>query len=145
VIQAFAALPADRRWIATGTPIVNSPSDLGSLLTCLRVWKPLDQAQYFKSLLLRPLKTGQPQAGKLLQALVGQVLLRRTKDSKDASGRSLVSLPSIEYFQVPVPLDQETRTLYDELHEISRNKFQEALRTGQVGDNSGIKVTRCVC
>lgn len=90
------------------------------------------QAQYFKSLLLRPLKAGQPHAGKLLQALVGQVLLRRTKDSKDAAGKSLVSLPSIEYFQVPVQLDKETRSLYDELHEVSKKRFQEALRTGQV-------------
>lgn len=92
----------------------------------------LRQAQYFKSLLLRPLKNGNPAAGKLLQALVGQVLLRRTKDSKDASGRNLVSLPPIEYFRVPVQLDPETRATYDEMHEMSRERFQEAMATGQV-------------
>lgn len=27
-MQAFAALKAERRWVATGTPIVNSPGQL---------------------------------------------------------------------------------------------------------------------
>lgn len=88
--------------------------------------------EYFKSLLLRPLKNGDGSAGKLLQALVAQTLLRRTKDSKDAQGNRLVSLPPIEYFQVPVQLDDETRQLYDEMYEASRERFREALRTGGV-------------
>lgn len=122
--------------------------DLGSLLTCLRICKPLDQvsqsipgmsaladspkAEYFKSLLLRPLKNGRASAGKLLQALVAQSLLRRTKESQDAGGNLLVTLPPIEYFRVPVQLDEDTRKLYDEMYEASRERFQEALRTGGV-------------
>ncbi|WRT66541.1 uncharacterized protein IL334_003500 [Kwoniella shivajii] len=128
--QGFAVLQADRRWVCTGTPIVNSPSDLGSLLTCLQLCKPLDQAAYFKTLLLRPLKRGDPVAGRLLQALIGEVLLRRTKDSRDAKGAKLIELPSIEYFQVGVRLDDETRKIYDEIMEGSRQRFREALETG---------------
>lgn len=40
---AFAALSAERRWICTGTPIVNSLADLGSILTCLQLCAPLDK------------------------------------------------------------------------------------------------------
>jgi SWI/SNF-related matrix-associated actin-dependent regulator of chromatin subfamily A3 len=90
------------------------------------------QAEYFKSLLLRPLKNGSPAAGKLLQALVGQSLLRRTKDSKDASGGLLVTLPPIEHFQVPVQLDEDTRALYDEMYNASRERFQQSLLAGGV-------------
>jgi hypothetical protein len=39
-----------------------------------------------------------------------------------------VDLPPIEYFQVPVQLDEETRDLYDQIQEVST----EALITGQV-------------
>jgi SWI/SNF-related matrix-associated actin-dependent regulator of chromatin subfamily A3 len=61
---AYAGLKAARRWICTGksplnpltsgTPIVNSPADLGSLLTCIQVCKPLDQVGPPKTLLTRP-------------------------------------------------------------------------------------------
>ncbi|ORY32870.1 SNF2 family N-terminal domain-domain-containing protein [Naematelia encephala] len=129
--QAFVAVEAERRWVCTGTPIVNSPADLGSLLTCLKVCKPLDQDQYFKSLLLRPLRNGSAAAGKLLQALVGQILIRRTKETKDAAGSRLVELPPLEFFQVPIELDDETRTVYDEVQAACANKFQETLRSGE--------------
>jgi SWI/SNF-related matrix-associated actin-dependent regulator of chromatin subfamily A3 len=88
-----------------------------------------DQAEYFKTLLLRPIKNGDPAAGKLLQALVGQILLRRTKESKDLDGKRLVDLPPIEYFEVKVALDEETKTLYDEIFRVST----EAFIAGQVG------------
>jgi SWI/SNF-related matrix-associated actin-dependent regulator of chromatin subfamily A3 len=122
----------------------------------LKICKPLDQvsshgrpqahfqAEYFKSLLLRPLKNGAPEAGKLLQALVGQSLLRRTKDSRDASGRLLVTLPPIEHFQVPVALDEATRGLYDEMYAVSRERFQKALLSGEgVRHGDLIKVADC--
>ncbi|WWC70170.1 uncharacterized protein I206_104118 [Kwoniella pini CBS 10737] len=140
--QGFAALQANRRWVCTGTPIVNSPSDLGSLLTCLQICKPLDKSEYFKTLLLRPLRRGDPTAGKLLQALVGEVLLRRTKDSKDSKGRKLIELPKIEYFRVGVKLDEETRKGYDEILEGSRQRFREALETGQGTANVLSMLTR---
>ncbi|WWC94582.1 hypothetical protein V866_001429 [Kwoniella sp. B9012] len=140
--QVFAALQAERRWIYTGTPIVNSPSDLGSLLTCLKICKPLDQPDYFKTLLLRPLKRGDPTAARLLQALVGEVLLRRTKDSRDSIGHKLIELPGIEYFRVGVKLDEDTRKVYDEILEGSRQRFQEAMETGQGTANVLSMLTR---
>ncbi|WWC89156.1 uncharacterized protein L201_004074 [Kwoniella dendrophila CBS 6074] len=140
--QGFAMLQAEKRWICTGTPIVNSPSDLGSLLTCLQICKPLDQPEYFKTLLLRPLKRGDPVAARLLQALVGEVLLRRTKDSRDKQGKKLIALPSIEYFRVGVKLDEETRNVYDEVFEGSRQRFQQAMETGQGTANVLSMLTR---
>lgn len=77
---------------------------------------------------MRPVKNGDVAAGKLLQALVGQILLRRTKDSTDKSGKRLVDLPTIEYFQATITLDEETRALYDEIQQASA----EALLSGQV-------------
>jgi SWI/SNF-related matrix-associated actin-dependent regulator of chromatin subfamily A3 len=132
VTQAFAALQAERRWICTGTPIVNSPADLGSLLTCIKMCAPLDQSEYFRTLVLRPLKNGSPEAARLLQGIVGQALLRRTKETKDKDGKPLVSLPPIEYYQVPVKLDEETRRTYDEVHAESRRRFEESIRSGEV-------------
>ncbi len=81
---------------------------------------------------MRPLNAGDPAAGKLLQALVGQVLLRRTKESKDSKGQRIVELPPIEYFQCPVQLDPEARRLYDQVRVASAKRFQEAQQSGEV-------------
>jgi hypothetical protein len=43
-----------------------------------------------------------------------------------------VQLPPIEYFQCPVILDDDTRRMYNEVREISAQRFQEAVRTGLV-------------
>ena len=85
---------------------------------------------YFKALLLRPLRSGDPAAGKLLQALIGQILLRRTKETKDAAGKRIIELPPVQFFQVPVQLDEDTRLLYDEVLTTSQRRFQEALAGG---------------
>lgn len=130
--KAFASLDAERRWVVTGTPIVNAPNDLGSLLTCIKVCAPLDQHQYFRSLVLRPLKAGSPEGGRLLQAIVGQTLLRRTKDTKDKEGNKLVALPPIEYYQCPVKLDPKTRDIYDVVMKESVRRFKESIDSGEV-------------
>jgi hypothetical protein len=46
-MQAFAALQAERRWVATGTPIVNSPgkhqqTTNSEKLIHRRPWLPID-------------------------------------------------------------------------------------------------------
>lgn len=131
--QAFCALQAERRWIATGTPIVNSPTDLGTLLACTRVCAPLDRAEFFKARVLRPLRAGSQEAGRLLQGIVGQVLLRRTKDTVGADGERIVQLPPIEYYQCEVALDPDTRRTYDAVLAASKRLFEESLRSGEVG------------
>ncbi|KAJ4477055.1 SNF2 family N-terminal domain-containing protein [Lentinula edodes] len=127
--QAVCALEADRRWVLTGTPIINSPRDLGSLLTFLRICRPLDNADFFKRLLLRPLKDGIPSGAELLRALMSHVCLRRTKEMQDGAGNPLVPLPPVEIIKIPVTLSDEARSLYEEVERLSGQKF-EALMHG---------------
>ncbi|ODO09326.1 hypothetical protein I350_02926 [Cryptococcus amylolentus CBS 6273] len=127
----FTNLKAERRWVCTGTPIVNSPNDLGSLLSCLHICSPLNDPAYFRALLLRPLSRGDPAAHKLLQAVVSQTLLRRTKDSKGADGKKVVELPELEFFKVGVTMDEETRAVYEEVMEHSRTEFEANMRSGE--------------
>ncbi|KAG5353743.1 hypothetical protein C0989_002526 [Termitomyces sp. Mn162] len=67
IAKAVCGLTAQRRWVLTGTPIINSPRDLGSLLTFLQICRPLDNEEFFKRLLLRPLKDGDPAGAELLR------------------------------------------------------------------------------
>lgn len=74
--------------------------DLGSILTFLQICRPLDNEDFYKRLLLRPLKNGDPSGVELLrvrsmhlvvsdrltkiwflvQALMSHVCIRRTKE-----------------------------------------------------------------
>ena len=72
--------------------------DLGSLLTFLRICHPLDQDDFFKRMVLRPLKDGDPAGAELLRvsptkscreveveltalkALMSHICIRRTKE-----------------------------------------------------------------
>ncbi|KAJ3733451.1 SNF2 family N-terminal domain-containing protein [Lentinula guzmanii] len=134
--QAVCALEAERRWILTGTPIINSPRDLGSLLTFLRICHPLDKEDFYKRLLLRPLKDGNPSGAELLRvrviattALMSHICLRRTKEMQDSAGNPLVPLPPVEMIKVQVTLNDEARSLYEEVEQLSGEKF-EALMNG---------------
>lgn len=127
--QACCALEADRRWILTGTPIINSPRDLGSMMSFLRICKPLDEEDFFKRLLLRPLKAGDPSGAELLRALMSQICLRRTKEMQDSEGRSLVPLPPVDVTVIPVTLDEETRKVYDEVEELSRRHVESFMNS----------------
>lgn len=81
--QGCRELQGELRWVITGTPIINGASvgpvhfllptisefrqDLSSLLSFLRVFKPLDDPEYFKRLLTRPLGRRDPTGAELLK------------------------------------------------------------------------------
>lgn len=136
--MSVCALDGQRRWILSGTPIINSPRDLGSLLTFLRICQPLHDEEMFKRLLLRPLKNGEPQGVDLLRAIMSQSCIRRTKEMKTSDGTALVPLPPVEVIQIPVTLSEEARELYDAVEDYSRMRIERAM-TAQGGFNTAIQ------
>ncbi|KAJ7346747.1 SNF2 family N-terminal domain-containing protein [Mycena albidolilacea] len=127
--KAVCALPAQRRWALAATPIINSPKDLGSILTFLQICRPLDNEDFFKRLLLRPLKDGDPAGADLLRNLMNHICIRRTKEMQDADGNSLVPLPPVEMIIVPVALSDEARGMYDEVEELSKKRVEACMRS----------------
>ncbi|KAJ7251551.1 SNF2 family N-terminal domain-containing protein [Mycena haematopus] len=126
--KGACALTAQRRWALAATPIINSPKDLGSLLTFLQICSPLDKEDFFKRLLLRPLKDGDPAGADLLRNLMNCICIRRTKEMQDADGNSLVPLPPVEMIIVPVTLSDEARAMYDEVEHLSKTRVEAYMR-----------------
>ncbi|THH29944.1 hypothetical protein EUX98_g4232 [Antrodiella citrinella] len=113
---------------------INSPKDLGSILTFLRICRPLDNEDFFKRMLLRPLKDGEPAGAEMLRALMSQICIRRTKEMQDSDGNHLVPLPPVEVTMVPVALDPKARELYDAVEELCQQRFDNLVnRHGGVG------------
>ncbi|KAH8828492.1 SNF2 family N-terminal domain-containing protein [Flagelloscypha sp. PMI_526] len=126
--KACCGMTAERRWVLTGTPIINSPRDLGSILTFLKICAPLDNEDFFKRLVLRPLKDANPDGAQLLSGIMSSICIRRTKEMQDKNGNPLVPLPPVEQIVVPVTLSAEARDLYDQVEEISGQRVESLLR-----------------
>ncbi|KAH9903989.1 RAD5-like protein [Xylariomycetidae sp. FL2044] len=91
VSKAACALQATSRWILSGTPIVNDSYDFHSILHFLRIRGGIEEKAVFALKIARPLaasravQNGQEtrsEADVLLQSLVQDLCLRRTKDMK---------------------------------------------------------------
>ncbi|GAA6024936.1 hypothetical protein JCM11491_000961 [Sporobolomyces phaffii] len=119
--RAAAELKAERRWILTGTPIVNAAADLGAMIQFLRICKPLDDPEMWKRYVPIKREKGKPPAppdpetAQLLRAVVLSSTLRRTKNMVDANGQPLVKLPELASYQIKVKLSGSARETYDEV------------------------------
>ncbi|XP_007425878.2 transcription termination factor 2, partial [Python bivittatus] len=133
---AACKLKATARWAVTGTPIQNNLLDMYSLLRFLRC-SPFDEFKVWKS----QVDNNRRKGGERLMILTRCLLLRRTKDQLDSSGKPLVSLPQ-RYVQVHrLKLSEDEQSVYDVLFKRSRStlqsflKHQETSYTGYSGDN----------
>ncbi|GAA5997106.1 hypothetical protein JCM5350_005383 [Sporobolomyces pararoseus] len=119
--RAAAELTAERRWILTGTPIVNAAADLGAMIQFLRICKPLDDPEVWKRYVPikrekgKPPAPPDPQTAQLLRAVVLSSTLRRTKNMVDSKGQPLVKLPELASYQIKVKLTGQARETYDEV------------------------------
>ncbi|KIP02391.1 hypothetical protein PHLGIDRAFT_297330 [Phlebiopsis gigantea 11061_1 CR5-6] len=120
--KAVCGFVAQRRWVLTGTPIINSPADLGSILKFLQICAPLDNEDFYKRMVLRPLKDADPAGVDLMKALMSSICIRRTKEMQDSEGNHLVPLPPVDITVVKVTLTDEARELYDAVDEISKER-----------------------
>ncbi|KAB1273780.1 Transcription termination factor 2 [Camelus dromedarius] len=82
---AVCKLQAQARWAVTGTPIQNNLLDMYSLLKFLRC-SPFDDFNLWRS----QVDNGSKKGGERLNILTKSLLLRRTKDQLDSTGRPLV-------------------------------------------------------
>ncbi|KAK5724308.1 hypothetical protein LTR15_004352 [Elasticomyces elasticus] len=127
---AVYALAAHARWVLTGTPIVNSLKDLYSLLRFIGITGGLNELQIFNSVLVRPLKDGDPSATFLLQAIMTSFTLRRRKEMAFIDLR----LPALEERILSVEFTKKEAERYDALLGEARGLLQDVERKAKPKD-----------
>uniref|UniRef100_A0A8C9Y7P5 Transcription termination factor 2 n=1 Tax=Sander lucioperca TaxID=283035 RepID=A0A8C9Y7P5_SANLU len=106
--MAVCQLRARARWAVTGTPIQNNLLDMYSLLKFLRC-SPFDEYKLWKA----QVDNGSNRGRERLNILTRTLLLRRTKDQKDSTGKPLVSLPDRTCEVHQLKLSQDEQAVYD--------------------------------
>uniref|UniRef100_A0A668AIQ6 Transcription termination factor 2 n=1 Tax=Myripristis murdjan TaxID=586833 RepID=A0A668AIQ6_9TELE len=106
--MAVCRLRARARWAVTGTPIQNNLLDMYSLLKFLRC-SPFDEFKLWKA----QVDNGSKRGGERLNILTRTLLLRRTKDQLDSTGKPLVSLPDRTCEVHRLKLSEDEQAVYD--------------------------------
>ncbi|NXJ95739.1 TTF2 factor, partial [Corythaixoides concolor] len=120
---AVCKLRASARWAVTGTPIQNNLLDMYSLLRFLRC-SPFDEYKVWKYQVDNNTKKG----GERLSLFTRSLLLRRTKDQLDSTGKPLVSLPQRSTQLHQLKLSAEEQSVYNVLFARSRSTLQSYLK-----------------
>ncbi|XP_075416089.1 transcription termination factor 2 isoform X2 [Tenrec ecaudatus] len=126
---AVCKLQAHARWAVTGTPIQNNLLDMYSLLKFLRC-SPFDDFNLWKS----QVDNGSKKGGERLSILTKSLLLRRTKDQLDATGKPLVLLPQRQCQLHRLRLSEDEEAVYNVFFAKSRSALQSYLKRHENGD-----------
>ncbi|XP_036128564.1 transcription termination factor 2 [Molossus molossus] len=127
---AVCKLQARARWAVTGTPIQNNLLDMYSLLKFLRC-SPFDEFNLWRS----HVDNGTKKGGERLSILTKSLLLRRTKDQLDSTGKPLVMLPQRKFQLHHLKLSEDEEAVYSVLFTRSRSALQSYLKRQERGDN----------
>ena len=121
---------ADRKWALTGTPFVNRPDDIHSLLAFLEV-APLADKAIFKRAITIPIQSGNDIGLSRLRTTMAHIALRRSKAVANVKlVPKDVQLRSVSF------LDDGHKALYDALFGTVRAAFGACI---QDDDNSAMK------
>ncbi|XP_062862759.1 transcription termination factor 2 [Trichomycterus rosablanca] len=129
--MAVCKLRAKARWAVTGTPIQNNLLDMYSLIKFLRC-SPFDEYKLWKA----QVDNGSKRGGERLNLLTRSLLLRRTKDQLDSTGKPLVTLPDRSCKIHRVKLSNDEQSVYDVVFAQSRSTLQSYLKRHEGGDTT---------
>jgi SWI/SNF-related matrix-associated actin-dependent regulator of chromatin subfamily A3 len=119
------------RWCLTGTPFVNKPDDIRSLLWFLGV-QPLCQNSVFQKFVKEPIKKRKERGLLVVRAMMAHISLRRKKVEVE----NVIQLPpkTVEIVKVPFP-EGIHKSIHDDLYESARQTFIALFR------NMGAEIT----
>ena len=135
--RACYEIKAERRWVLTGTPIVNKLEDLFSLVHFLGV-EPWSLYSYWRTFITVPFESKDYlRALDVVQTILEPLVLRRTKDMKDSEGSLFDLLHLIissrqshrfptrkgNYERISRDVSSRTRDLHVHLHTSQKNIY----------------------
>jgi DNA repair protein RAD5 len=133
--QAVSSIKASRRWCITGTPIQNGIADLYTLIKFLR-HQPWSEPLWWNRVIKAPFDEGDEKAKDRLRAVLGPIILRRTKDTIDGiTGKAIVTLPARRIQLHSVNFSDAESDFYKALYMRSKAEFDGYVATGTLSNN----------
>lgn len=124
-------LQLSRKWVLTGTPIVNRLDDLYSLVKFLEL-DPWNNFSYWKTFVTLPFEQKKiSQTLDVIKSILEPIFLRRTKNQKK-NGKPLVELPEKEVVIETIKFNEQEEKLYQWFKTRAYESFAEGVKSGQL-------------
>ncbi|KAG5416992.1 RAD5 [Candida metapsilosis] len=124
-------LQSNRKWVLTGTPIVNRLDDLYSLAKFLEL-DPWNNFSYWKTFVTLPFEQKKiSQTLDVIKSILEPIFLRRTKNQKK-NGKPLVELPEKEVVIEEIKFNDQEAKLYNWFKSRAFESFAEGVKSGQL-------------
>lgn len=130
--KAIYEISLSRKWVLTGTPVINRLDDLYSIVKFLEL-EPWSNFSYWKTFVTLPFE--QKKIGQTLdvvKSILEPIFLRRTKNMKQKDGQPLVVLPPKEITIEEIEFNEKEQKLYDWFKSRAAKTFREGLVTGEL-------------
>lgn len=133
--KACCLLRATNKWALTGTPIHNRLEDLFSILKFLGA-APWNDFIYWRNFITVPFQEGKIVSALMtVQCILEPIVLRRTKNMKQADGSPLVVLPKKTINIERVSLTDQERIIYTYVLARAQTSLQKSEASEAVGRN----------
>lgn len=133
--KACCLLRATNKWALTGTPIHNRLEDLFSILKFLGA-APWNDFIYWRNFITLPFQEGKIVSALMtVQCILEPIVLRRTKNMKQADGSPLVVLPTKTINIEKVSLTDQERIIYTYVLARAQTSLQKSEASEAVGRN----------
>ena len=129
--KACFLLQAERRWTLTGTPIQNKLDDVFPLLHFLRE-DPWSDLGWWRRVIAKPFEDKDAKALQRLKAVLQPLLLRRTKDMKNANGEGILDLPPREEEVYKLVFSETERDFYQAVYTRSKTQIEGYVKEGSI-------------
>ncbi|KAL6948907.1 hypothetical protein ACO0QE_001386 [Hanseniaspora vineae] len=128
-------LKSSRKWVLTGTPIINKLDDLYALVRFLDL-SPFSEPGFWRTSVSEPFENKKYKAAlDVVSTILEPVLLRRTKNMQDSSGAPLVELPEKNVDIQYVELSPLERRLYQSFLQVAEKNVRDSLKKGELLKN----------
>jgi len=133
--KAIYELELQRKWVLTGTPIINRLDDLYSLIKFLKL-DPWCNFSYWKTFVTLPFEQKQfSQTLDVIRSILEPIFLRRTKDMKQKDGTPLVELPPKQVVIEEIKFSEREQKFYDWFKAKANISFKNGIKSGQLLKN----------
>lgn len=123
IFGSISELKAQRKHAVTGTPLINSTQDLGSLVSFIGVEPFAETLKLWTVLIEIPIKNNVASGMKLLRSICKSLICLRTKEMK-IDGKPLVDLPLVQNLKYELQLKPHDREFYNRAEEALRRKIK---------------------
>lgn len=130
--KAIHELQLKRKWVLTGTPVVNRLDDIFSIVKFLRL-EPWSNFSYWKTFVTLPFEQKQfNQTLDVVKSILQPIFLRRTKAMKLKDGTPLISLPEKEVVVQELEFTRREQLYYDFFKSKAYQSFKEGISSGDL-------------